>query len=231
MSNQTNATLREVLSQVSSMEAIKLLPWCISTAVPLHCISEVATMATHQDKGISIASEPCPTAPEPESLSLLVPGPSGVLTTPPVMSPLPVFSIPDIPLDGTPLLGCSFAGLTFPPKGKWDHSPSYSPDHLHVKRTHVTSPEGEVGSERSSTWGDDHTSNPTPETRTDLDNNDESPTSLPLVPLEGWPTPVVMWQQAAPRILETNCPQTLVCPEEAQWALTWTLLLKIASPA
>ena len=124
MINQTNTTLQEVLSQASSTEAITLLPWHISAVVSLHYISKAATMAVHRDEGISIASEPCPTVPEPEPHGSLGPGPSGVLTLPPVMCPLPAFSIPNIPLDGTPLLGCSFAGLTIPPKEKWDYTPS-----------------------------------------------------------------------------------------------------------
>ena len=57
MINQTDATLLEVLSQASSMEAVKLLPWCISMAVPLLYTSNAASMAAHQDEGISIASE------------------------------------------------------------------------------------------------------------------------------------------------------------------------------
>ena len=167
MIDQSDATLQEVLSQVSSMEAIKLLPWCVSMAVPLGYMSKAATIATHQDEGASIASEACPTTPEPEPCGSPVPGPSGVLTPQQAMSLLPGFSMPDIPLDGTPLLGHSFAGLTIPLKGKWDHSHSDSPDHLHVKRTHITSPEGEVRSEHSSTWGDNHMPDPTPETRID----------------------------------------------------------------
>ena len=82
-------------------------------------------------------------------------------------SPLPVFSILDIPLDGTPFLGCSFAGLIIPPKGKWDHTPSDSLNHPHIKRTHVIPPEVRVGSEHCSTQGKDYTPNPTSETRTD----------------------------------------------------------------
>ena len=84
-----------------------------------------------------------------------------------VTSPPPVSSLPDFSLEGTPLLGCSFAGLTIPPKGKQGHSPSDSPSHLHIKRTHITSPEVELGSEHSLTLGDDHTPNLTPKTRTD----------------------------------------------------------------
>ena len=188
-------------------------------------------MAVHQDEVVSIASEHCPTGPEPKPHSLLAPGPSGLLTPPAVTSPLPVFSIPDIPLVGTPLLGHCFAGLNIPPKGKQDHTPSNSPDHPDIKGTHITSPEIKVRSEYSSTWGDDNMPDQTPETGLTLDNHNESPPDLPPVPLEGWLTQMMMQWQAAPRALETECPQTPVCPEEAWWTLTWTLLLGIASPA
>ena len=143
------------------------------------------------------------------------------------MSPLVVFSMPDIPVDGTPLLGHSFAGLTIPPKGKWDHSPSDSPDHLHIKRTCITSPEVEfrmnIAPHGAMTIHLTQHQRPGPT----LDNNDKSPP----VPSEGQLTPMMMWWQAAPRALETKCPQTLAHPEEAWWTLTWTLLLEIASPA
>ena len=167
---------QEVLSQVSSTEPIKLLPWCISVVVPLHYISKATTTATQQDEGISIVFDPCSTASESEPHGLPVPGPSGVMIPSPVMSPLSVSSMPDIPLGSTPLLGHSFAGLTIPPKGKQDHSPSDSPNHLHVKMTCVTSLEIEVRSKHSSTWGNDHTPDPTPETRTDSEQQQqESP--------------------------------------------------------
>ena len=134
--------------------------------VPFCYVNEASTMATQQDEGTSIVSGPCPTGTEPEPGGSPVPGPSGVLTPPLVPSPPPVFSLPDIPLEDTPLLGHSFAGLAIPPKGKWDHSPSDLPDHLHIKRAHVTSPEVEVRSEQSSTQGNDHIPDLTPETRT-----------------------------------------------------------------
>ena len=115
MIDQTDVTLQEVLSQVSSTEAITLLPWCISMAMPLCYISKSVSLVAHQDEGISIASESCPIVPESEPHSSPVSGPSGGLTPLPPMSPFPVFSIPDIPLDGTPWLGHSFAGLNIPP--------------------------------------------------------------------------------------------------------------------
>ena len=63
MIDQTNATLQEVLSQASSTEAIKLLTWCVSVAVPLSYINEAESMAAHQEEGISIASESYPLHP------------------------------------------------------------------------------------------------------------------------------------------------------------------------
>ena len=149
MIHQTNATLQEVLSPASLTEAIKLLPWCISVAVPFCYISGAATTAAQQDNGIPNVSMPCHTVPVPHGSP--VPGPSGVLTSPLVTSPLLVPSLPDIPLAGTPLLGHPFADLFLPSKGKWDHSPSDLPNHLHAKRTCITSPEIEVRSEHSST--------------------------------------------------------------------------------
>ena len=167
MTNQTNATFQEVLSQASFMEAIKLLPWYISAVVPFCYISGATTTAVQQDEGIPIVSRLYPTVPEPKPHGLPVPGPSGVPIPPWVTSLPPVSSLPDIPPGRYSLGGCPFADLVIPSKGKWDHSPSDSPNHLHTKRTHITSPDVEIGSEHSSTQGNDHMPDLTPETRTD----------------------------------------------------------------
>ena len=94
--DQTAATFQKVFSQASLMEAVRLLPWCISAVVPFCYISRVVTTATKQDKGILTMSEPCPTASEsePEPHGSLVPGSSRGLT-PSETSPLPVSSLPD----------------------------------------------------------------------------------------------------------------------------------------
>ena len=159
MINQSDATFQEVFSKAGSTEAVKLLPWCISAAVPFDYISRPATIAVQQDKGIPTVSEPYPTAsepepqPQPQPHGSPAPDPSGALTPPPGTPPLPVSSLPDIPLVGTPLMGWSFSDLlAIPSQKKQDHSPSNSPDHHHT-RTHVCSPEVEVGVEPSSTWG------------------------------------------------------------------------------
>ena len=63
---QTEATFQEVFSQASLTEAVKLLPWCVSTAVPFCYISRAVTIAAQQDEGIPTMSDLCPTASEPE---------------------------------------------------------------------------------------------------------------------------------------------------------------------
>ena len=138
MINQTDATFQEVFSQASLTEAVKLLSWCISTAVPFCYISIAVTTAAQQDEGIPTIHEPCPTASQSEPHGTLAPGPSGGLTPPPGTSPLPESSLPDIPLAGTPLVRCPFSDfLAVPTQGKQDQSPSSSPDHHNTKRTHV----------------------------------------------------------------------------------------------
>ena len=139
MIDQTDATLQQVLSQASLMEAVKLLPWCISAVVPFHYISRDATTATQPDESVPIISRPHPMVPEPEPCGSPVPGPSGV-TIPSMTSPLPVSSLPDMPLAGTPLLGCPFDDLANTSKGKWDHSPSVTPN-IFMLRGHTLPPQ------------------------------------------------------------------------------------------
>ena len=230
MIDQTDASFQEVLSQVSSTEAIKLLPWCISVAVPFCYVSEATTMATQQDEDVSTISGPCPTVPEP--CDLPVPCPSRVPMPPMATSPLPVSSLPDIPLAGTPLLGHPFACLAIPSKGKWDYSPSDSPVCLHIKRTCITSPEVEVRSEHISTQGDDHTPNLTPEARTGSRwQRQKSPPVLPVVPLKAQPTLMMNQLQVAQRVLKTGHPQTQAHQRGTWLNWTWTWALETASPA
>ena len=160
MIDQTNATFQEVFSRAGLMKAIKLLPWCLSAVVPFCYIRGEVSIATQQDKGIPTVSEPFPTASEPEPHGLPVPGPSRGLMPPPGTSPLPVSSLPDMPLSGTPLVGCPFSNLlAILSQGKWDHSPNGSLDPHYTKRIHITSSKVEAGSEHRSTWGDDHMPN------------------------------------------------------------------------
>ena len=112
-------------------------------------------------------SELHPMEPEPEPCGSPAPGPSRGLTPPPWTSPLLVSSMPDIPVSSTPLVGYPFPHLpTTSSQEKQGHSPRGSPDCPQAKRTQVTSPKVETGSEHSFTWGDDHTPDLTPETKT-----------------------------------------------------------------
>ena len=149
------------------MEALKLLPWCVSAAVPFSYISKVVPIATQQEDGVSTVSKTCPTTSEPEPYCSPVPGPSRGLTPPPGTFPLLVSSLLDTPLSGTPLVGQPFSDfLAIPSQGKHDHSPSALLDHNCTKMTCVSSSKVEVGSEQSCTWDNDHMPNLTPETGT-----------------------------------------------------------------
>ena len=108
--DQIDATFQGIFLQVSSTEAVMLLPWCIFVAVPFCYTSGPVTIDAQWDESISTISEPSPTAcePEPEPHGSPVTGPSGGLTPPPGTPLLPVSSLPDIPLVGTSMVGCPF---------------------------------------------------------------------------------------------------------------------------
>ena len=103
MVKQADATFQEVFSKASLANSIKLLPWCISSAVPLHYMSGALATMLQQDKDIPATT----TASKPEGL--LAPGPSNSPTHPPRTPPLPVPPLPNIPFVGTPPVGCPFA--------------------------------------------------------------------------------------------------------------------------
>ena len=94
MINQTDATFQEVFSQACLTDAVKLLLWCVSAAVPFCYISGAITIAAQQDEGIPTIFKPCPTASEPEPHGSLAQGPSAGLTPPLGTTPLPVSSLP-----------------------------------------------------------------------------------------------------------------------------------------
>ena len=107
--NQTDATFQEVFLQADSMEAIKLLSWCVTGVVSLHYIGGAVVTATQLIEDVPSMLELCPMEPEPEPCGWPAPGPSRVFISPPGTSPPLVFSsIPDIPLLCTPLVGHPF---------------------------------------------------------------------------------------------------------------------------
>ena len=68
MNEQTDPTFQEVFSHVSLADSIKLLPCCISVAVPIHYMRRTMATAMQQDEDIPAASKPeDPPPPGPSS--------------------------------------------------------------------------------------------------------------------------------------------------------------------
>ena len=145
--NRSGARMaQEVFVMASPMELIKLLPWCISSAVPSQYINEALVTAVWLGE-----NTPATTA---------VPETSGVThsgafwqSNSPSETPLPIIPLlPDLPFMGTPLVGYTFDEfLATSRQKKWHHSPSGSLDHQCSKRTGFASEEVKTGSDHSST--------------------------------------------------------------------------------
>ena len=150
MVKEADATFQEVFSQVSLTDLNKLLPWCISSAVPLCYMSNALATAMQQDKDVPATS----TVPKPEGS--LAPSPPNSPAFQTWTLPLPVPPLPDIPFVGTIPVGCPFAGfIAGPTQKKWDHSSSGPLSNHHDKRTHVDSQVIETRNKHSSTQGDE----------------------------------------------------------------------------
>ena len=100
MTQEGNATFQEVFSIASPTDSIKLLPWHVSTPVPFCHMSKALATAMQQGESIPTTA----TAPKPEES--LAPShsssPAHHTRTPLPLIPL----LPDIPLVGTPPVGC-----------------------------------------------------------------------------------------------------------------------------
>ena len=119
MAEEADATFQEVFSQTSSTKLVKLLPWCISSAIPLHYLNEALAMTVQQKEDIPVTT----TAPELEGSQILAPSDSPAHQT--GTPSLPVPFLLDIPVVGTTPFGCPFAGfIVSPMKKKQDHSSS-----------------------------------------------------------------------------------------------------------
>ena len=103
MAQEGHTTFQEVFAMTILTESIKLLPWCIPSAVSSQYISEalVTTMQLGKNTPATIA------VPEPKQSTSLGPSsrPTHCSETPPSIIPL----LPDLPLMGTPPVGCPFA--------------------------------------------------------------------------------------------------------------------------
>ena len=149
MTQEGNATFQEVFSMVSSTDSIKLLPWCVSSAVPFCYMSEALATAVQQGENVQSTTA----APKPEGS--LAPDPSSSPAYPTGTPPPLIPFLPDIPFVGTPPVGHPFPGfIASPTPKKWDHSSSSSLGNHYHKRVHISSPEVEVRSKHSSALGD-----------------------------------------------------------------------------
>ena len=135
-----NATFHEDFSQASSTDVMKLLPWCFSSTVPLHYMSNVLAIAMQQEEDFPVTIA----VPEPEKSQAPDPSDSPVHQTETL--PLQVPPLQDITFVGIPPVGYPFAGfIASPAQEKWDHFPSSSLGDHHYKRTHVDSQEVRLG--------------------------------------------------------------------------------------
>ena len=112
-------TFQEVFSMTGLAESIKLLPWCISTGIPL-CHMGDALMATEQ-QGKTAPATADANGPEEPSAPGLSSSPACSLETLPPAIPFP----PDLPFEGAPSVGCPFfESLAGPSQKMMVYSPS-----------------------------------------------------------------------------------------------------------
>ena len=96
MAQEGNIAFQEFFAMASLAESIKLLPWCISSAVPPHYISEAlaATMWLGENTPATTAAWRPEESPTPGSLS----SPTSLTATHPPQAPF----LTDLPFVGTP---------------------------------------------------------------------------------------------------------------------------------
>ena len=159
---------------MSLADSIKILPWCISTVVPLFYVSGTMATAVQQDEDVPAASKP---------EGSLAPGPSSTQVHQPRTPPLLVPPLLDIPLVGNPSVGHPFAEfLTISTQKKWDQSPSGLLNHHHNKRTHIDSQEVEARCEHSSAQDNEDMPKLIPGTGTSFKQWGQEPVSPPSSP-------------------------------------------------
>ena len=158
MAKEADTTFQEVFSQASWTDLIKLLPQCVSSAVPLHYMSKALTTTVWQEEDVPVTI----TVPMLEDSQALNPSdsPAGQTGTPPL--PMPPFL--DIPFVDTFLVWHPFAGFSAGPIQKmWNHSSSDILSDQCNKRTHIDSQEVEVWIKHSSTQDNENSSKLVPE--------------------------------------------------------------------
>ena len=139
MAQKGDYTFQEVFSMTSLAKSVKVLPWCISTGVPL-CHIDDALAASKQQGKTALATASVTESEEPPTPGLSSSPAQSSETLPPA-KPL----LPDLPFEGTPSMGCPFFEyLTGPSQKKRECSPSRSFSDHHSKKTQVNSNEGGV---------------------------------------------------------------------------------------
>ena len=106
--NRQMPTFKRSFPQASLTDSIKLLPWCVSSTIPLHYMSNALATATEQEEVIPVSIA----VPKPEGSQAQDPSDSPAHQT--ETPPLPVPLLLDIPFVGTALVGCPFAGCIAP---------------------------------------------------------------------------------------------------------------------
>ena len=147
MTQEGDATFQEVFSMASSTDAIKLLPWCLTSAVPFHYIGEALATAMQQGE-----NSPTTTA-APKVVGSMAGGPSSSPAHPTETLPPLILLLLDIPFVVTPPVGHPYPEfIASPTPEKWDGSSSSSLGNHCDKRTHIGSQKVEVRNEHNSAW-------------------------------------------------------------------------------
>ena len=177
MAKEADTTFQGVFSQASSTYSNKLLPWCVSSAVPLQYMSKVLATTVQEEEDVPVVI----TVPDPESSQ--TPNLSDSLACSTGAPPLPVSPFLYILFVGTLLLGYPFTEfIAGPTLKKQDHSPSGTLRDEHNKQTCVDSQEVKVRSNHSSTQGDEDTPKLVPEARPCSKPQGQEPASPPSSP-------------------------------------------------
>ena len=160
MAQEGDHTFQEVFSMTSLAKSVKLLPWCISTSIPL-CHMDDALVAAKQQGKTAPTTVGATKLEEPSAPGLSSSPATSLESLPPAIPLLLDLLFEDISSMGCPF----FEFIAGPSQKKGVHSPSRPFGAHHGKRTQIDSPEVEVRIEHSSTWGDDYISKLIPETR------------------------------------------------------------------
>ena len=184
MTEEADTTFQKVFSQKHLTDSVKLLPSCISSAIPLPYMSKVLATTAWQREDVPVTT----TTPEPEGSQALASSgsPAHWTGTP----PLPVPLLQDTPFVGTPPVAHPFAKFIVSlMQKKQDCSSSGTPCDQHNKWTHIDSQVVKVRSEHSSTKGDENMTELALEARLSSKPQGQEPTSPPSSPTKATADP------------------------------------------